>query len=412
MTIRKVTARQVPAAPRGEALIAARSASSAPASWRRDIGQAAGPDEFASLLDALYGAPLESQPWASFVRLLGSYLRCGLVAAVLRWPDADDGAVVSSRPELNGLFAADGVLARRFRDLPPGEIQFLEGADLPFDGVLGIDIADGASGAVVRFRCIRFHGEDRFGAREREAMERFAPRLAQSVRLQALVSGQRLELDELEEVCHELVIGKLVLDARSVIVRANGAAAMMIEARDGMVAVNGVFRCVDREAQTRFVRLAEQTIAIEPDGESAFNPQILYLRRPSGQGYWSVAFRRGHGRPMSDQECTPLVHVLIKNASYRPSVTQRMLEQMFGLTPAEAKLAQRLTDGETLYEAAENCGISRNTARVHLTAIFSKMHVNRQAQLVSLVLSRLNSGWTIPRADAREGDMSEDAAWI
>jgi len=45
-----------------------------------------------------------------------------------------------------------------------------------------------------------------------------------------------------------------------------------------------------------------------------------------------------------------------------------------------------LTNGLTLEEAAEESGISKNTARTHLRAIFSKTGVTRQATLVRILL--------------------------
>ena len=61
-----------------------------------------------------------------------------------------------------------------------------------------------------------------------------------------------------------------------------------------------------------------------------------------------------------------------------------MLVQLFGLTPAEALLASELARGFSLDEAARHLGISRNTARVHLQAIFTKTRTTRQAELLQL----------------------------
>lgn len=67
------------------------------------------------------------------------------------------------------------------------------------------------------------------------------------------------------------------------------------------------------------------------------------------------------------------------------------LERLFGLSPAEARLATRLADGDGLDEAAHLLGISRNTARSQLQSIFAKTGVNRQGDLVRLLLSSVAS---------------------
>ena len=67
--------------------------------------------------------------------------------------------------------------------------------------------------------------------------------------------------------------------------------------------------------------------------------------------------------------------------------TSDVLIALFGLTPAEARLAIRLVNGLSLDEAAISLGVSRNTAKSHLRAVFSKTGVTRQPQLIQLILN-------------------------
>jgi DNA-binding CsgD family transcriptional regulator len=70
----------------------------------------------------------------------------------------------------------------------------------------------------------------------------------------------------------------------------------------------------------------------------------------------------------------------------RPKVA--LLAAVFGLTPAEARLASIIAEGRNPEHAAEELGISRVTARNQLGAIFAKTATHRQSELVAL-LSRL-----------------------
>ena len=65
-----------------------------------------------------------------------------------------------------------------------------------------------------------------------------------------------------------------------------------------------------------------------------------------------------------------------------------LLQTAFGLTPAEAKVAQRIACGDSLEEIAERHRVSPGTVRGQLKAVFQKTQTHRQARLVSL-LSRL-----------------------
>jgi DNA-binding CsgD family transcriptional regulator len=61
----------------------------------------------------------------------------------------------------------------------------------------------------------------------------------------------------------------------------------------------------------------------------------------------------------------------------------------YQLTRAEARLVALLAEGLGLFEAAEQLGISRNTARTHMRSIHSKVGTSRQTDLVRL-LERFN----------------------
>ncbi|WP_309645434.1 alpha/beta fold hydrolase [Phenylobacterium sp.] len=66
------------------------------------------------------------------------------------------------------------------------------------------------------------------------------------------------------------------------------------------------------------------------------------------------------------------------------------MRDSFGLTPAETRLAAKLKDGLTLKEAADDLSISVNTVRNQLRAVFDKMGLNRQSELVR-ALTQLGS---------------------
>ena len=68
----------------------------------------------------------------------------------------------------------------------------------------------------------------------------------------------------------------------------------------------------------------------------------------------------------------------------------KLLSHIFGLSPAEAKLAATLADGLSPEQAARKLGLALATVRTQLKSIFSKTDTHRQSELVSL-LSRLRN---------------------
>lgn len=72
----------------------------------------------------------------------------------------------------------------------------------------------------------------------------------------------------------------------------------------------------------------------------------------------------------------------------RPSrLSVQLLSQLFDFTPAEARLAIALCQGQVLAELAEQWAVSPNTLKTQLKSVFAKTGVQRQHQLVTLLLS-------------------------
>jgi DNA-binding CsgD family transcriptional regulator len=61
------------------------------------------------------------------------------------------------------------------------------------------------------------------------------------------------------------------------------------------------------------------------------------------------------------------------------------LMSIFNLTPAEARLASRLSSGASIEEIAAELSIAYETSRTQLKSIFQKTNTRRQAQLVALL---------------------------
>jgi DNA-binding CsgD family transcriptional regulator len=63
----------------------------------------------------------------------------------------------------------------------------------------------------------------------------------------------------------------------------------------------------------------------------------------------------------------------------------RLIACTFDLSVAEARIAERIAVGVSLAKAAEDLGISRETARNQLKAVFAKTRTHRQGELIALL---------------------------
>ncbi|KAF0124173.1 MAG: regulatory protein LuxR [Xanthobacteraceae bacterium] len=69
----------------------------------------------------------------------------------------------------------------------------------------------------------------------------------------------------------------------------------------------------------------------------------------------------------------------------RPGVSLEVLRGLFDLSPAEARVSKGILNGDTPGEIASKLGLSPETVRTQLKAVFSKMGVSRQADVVRLL---------------------------
>ncbi len=97
----------------------------------------------------------------------------------------------------------------------------------------------------------------------------------------------------------------------------------------------------------------------------------------------------------TDDGGVAVVHLAIQDClTYLRLDADRVLDRrlgfartVFGLSEGQMKIAHQIAMGQSLKAAAQELGISVNTARTHLTRLFEKTGVNTQAALVRLLLS-------------------------
>ena len=64
----------------------------------------------------------------------------------------------------------------------------------------------------------------------------------------------------------------------------------------------------------------------------------------------------------------------------------KFLSSLFGLTPAESRVALLLTDGHSTREIAEMIGVKSSTLKSQLSSIYRKTNTSRQSDLMRLMM--------------------------
>ena len=81
----------------------------------------------------------------------------------------------------------------------------------------------------------------------------------------------------------------------------------------------------------------------------------------------------------------PPVAVLITDPTEEVKTSEEVMQLVFQLTPAEARLSQLLVCGMGLREAADQLGVSHNTVRTQIRSVLAKTGTRRQSDLARVL---------------------------
>lgn len=174
----------------------------------------------------------------------------------------------------------------------------------------------------------------------------------------------------------------LSIDLAGRVLQVSDKAAGLIAAMDGLTLQQSFLKTTNAAAQERLDKAI--AMAIRPRLEEA-ETGTATVPRPSGKEDYLLLVeplpRKDH---FSDwMGAAAIVRVVDPTEQLGISDVHARL---FGLTPREWEVADMLLRGFGPEAAAANLGISYETARVHLRALFRKTGTSRQAQLIERLL--------------------------
>jgi len=297
-------------------------------------------------------------------------IRKGLFEANLCWTDGD----LLPDPEL--------VKSSFYRD-------FLRHIDIRRVCV-GIVFREGPAMPTTALSIFRGEGRPRFGEAEVEWMRRLVPHLSRSLGLMQRLDMQRAQLASSRAAFDRLPFGVVLLDEDMAVVHCNATAQGVLSRRDGLAL----------DARNRLDGLAaDDTRALSHWLEGVRDP---VLPQPHFCEGFPVA-RRGGDRPRARYlvQCVRISSplgwaaeegearyvVFITDPAAVELPTLERLVALYSLTRAQARAALALAMGASYKGAARQLGVTEETVRSHVKDIYPKLRVNRQADLVRLLLS-------------------------
>ena len=180
-------------------------------------------------------------------------------------------------------------------------------------------------------------------------------------------------------------VGLVVTSASGQLLLANRTAEQILKLCDGIeLGPTGMVR-TSLKCTPSLTTLMESVLKA---GGTA-RDSVLAVRRPSGRRPLTAVVRAVEAATVESDPLTPATLLFILDPEISVETVEAELRQLYGLTSMEACLANLLMEGKALDDCCKILDIRRSTARTHLKHLFEKVGVQRQSELVSLLLKSI-----------------------
>jgi DNA-binding CsgD family transcriptional regulator/PAS domain-containing protein len=239
--------------------------------------------------------------------------------------------------------------------------------------------------ALANLSLIRGRRDGAYREQDMRLLRFLAPHMQREMQLNERFAQLQSESEARQAALNRIGMGVIFLDATGRVMGSNEAAARMLERRQGIRLSKGLLQAEFPEEERKLQRAIWQTCqtgAGRADGPGA---SLLISRRSPARPLQVVvgpACSRIAGLPSCP--CA-VIFVSDLSAPIRPQLD--LLKALYGLTPAEARIALLLLDGKSNEQITVLLRITRNTLKTQTRSIFDKTGVRRQSQLIRLLMS-------------------------
>ena len=221
-----------------------------------------------------------------------------------------------------------------------------------------------------------------FCGAETRFLTALAPHLARALRLSDVLTGAAVQRDTALGALDALPLGVLLVTGEGHVLHANSAAAAILAVRDGLVLDRSLLTAAAPRL-TSLIRRHCAECAKTTTGNGLNVGGAISLPRPSGARDLQLLVS-----PVRRTQALGLRHdrvaaiVFVSDRDREPLSNARVLQMLYGLTPAESTVAVLLAAGRSVAEISETCQYTRQTVQWYSKQILSKTGCRSRAALV------------------------------
>lgn len=180
-----------------------------------------------------------------------------------------------------------------------------------------------------------------------------------------------------------------VVDDQSRLLYANAAAQSLICGDGPLRLTAGRLTAARPEVARQLEGLLRRATSADAEERAS---GAMSLGGPGRRAPLSITIVPSHGQTPSFFVASRTAIVSVTDPEAHLTLSVRALRELFGLTPAEIRVATVLFEGLDTPAAAEQLNLSVSTVRTHLAHVFDKTGAHSQAELARLLTRTLSAG--------------------
>ena len=236
---------------------------------------------------------------------------------------------------------------------------------------------------IATFNIGRPERRGQFDAADIEIAEAHHPHLIRAFQLGRKFAATRRLSGDMASVLDHSPHGVFLLDETGHIRHVNRRGEAFLAEAGGLVTIRGRLSAASLDAARRMHALICAAGSLDRDRRGGGS---MALPTPSRRLPLSVTIAPARPDRFSPFHVGPSVVVCVTDLEAAVSLPEQRLRDLFGLTPAETRVALALFDGLSSADAATSLGVSFHTVRNQLVRIFEKTGTSRQTELVRLMM--------------------------
>ncbi|CAH1904466.1 putative transcriptional regulator, LuxR family [Candidatus Nitrotoga sp. HW29] len=263
---------------------------------------------------------------------------------------------------------------------------------IPYGGrfLLGAKILED-SASMCLFCTITKVGRPPLSQDEKQAFKRITEHFVKALNIQQTLTDKSDHLSVGAELLERMRQPMLLIDSQRHIGYRNQAGRALLMRNDMVYDEGGLLVCRDCESD-RNLTIAIRELALVPfiTHGADYIPadrQSIRLKRRDGRRVATTLLALRPETTMGSFGRTPQALFTVFEPGTAVDIDPFLLSATFDLTPAEARLAAKIVNGQTPEQSAQTLGVKISTIRSQLSTIYGKTGATGQADLVRLVLS-------------------------